>query len=115
MKLIIKPISLTELKNISKNNFGNLVKAVVDIDKQVMVIDAEMHADEEKELLANGSTQFSLWGINLYPEFFNTDNFIEFDSMINLRPSQNNYSRGVGDVNIQKQIITIVSKLITEK
>ncbi len=112
MKLVDKNISIQELKTISQNNFGNLVKAVIDIDKQIMVIDAEMHADEEKELLSTGSIQNSLWGINLYPELYETENFIEFDSMINLRPSQNNLSRGVDDINIQDKIKNIVKKLV---
>ena len=78
-----------------------------------MVIDAEMHADEERELLTTGSKQSALWGINLYPELYNTDDFIEFDSMINLRPSQNNKSRGIDDINIQNKIREIVLNLIT--
>lgn len=71
--------------------FGNLVKAVVDIDRKIMVIDAEMHSDQESLLLDNNSAQENLWGINLYPEF-STDapEFIEFDSMINIRPWQGN-------------------------
>jgi hypothetical protein len=48
--------------------FGNLVKAVVDIDREVMVLDAELHSDLEARLLEDGSKQKSLWGINLYPE-----------------------------------------------
>lgn len=92
--------------------FGNLVKAVVDVKKGIMVIDAAMHADEEKFLLDRGSKQDNLWGINLYPEQTG-DNFIEFDSVINLRPRQNNFSRGVDDEKVRKKIINIVNKLVT--
>lgn len=112
MQIIKDRILLDELKQISTKMFGNLVKAVVDIEKGIMAVDAEMHADEEKLLLENGSGQKNLWGINLYPEFFGQDEFIEFDSMINLRPWQNNRSRGVDDVKIRKKIVEVVNKLI---
>jgi len=111
MKIIEKEISLKELKNMAKNRFGNLVKAVVDIKKGIMAVDAELHADEEARLLENNSKQENLWGINLYPEL-EGDDFIEFDSMINLRPSQGNCSRGVDNPEIQKKIIQIVNNLV---
>ena len=70
-----------------------------------MVIDAELHADQEKVLLENDSRQENLWGINLYPDDFQDEDFIEFDSMINLRPSWGNRSRGVDDENIHDEMI----------
>ena len=111
MRLIKDPIKLDELKEMAPKMFGNLVKAVVDIEKQIMAVDAEMHSDEEGMLLENGSKQSDLWGINLYPEKTGEE-FIEFDSMINLRPSQNNRSRGVENLEIREKIIKTVSKLI---
>jgi hypothetical protein len=111
MKIIKDNISIKELTEMSTKMFGNLVKAVVDIEKEIMAVDAELHADEEALLLENGSQQKNLWGINMYPELTG-DDFLEFDSMINLRPSQNNRSRGVTDVEIQKKIIAIVNKLV---
>ncbi|MDO9230941.1 MAG: DUF5674 family protein [bacterium] len=111
MKIVEEKITLEELKEMSGKMFGNLVKAVVDIEKEIMVVDAGLHADEEALLLENGSEQKNLWGINLYPEMTGED-FVEFDSMINLRPSQNNRSRGVDDTEIQKKIIQIVDKLV---
>ena len=76
-----------------------------------MVIDASLHADEEAFLLSQGSDQTNLWGINLYPEL-NDCSFIEFDSMINLRPSQGNMTRGVDNPIIREKIFNIVHKLI---
>ena len=92
--------------------FGNLVKAVIDIENEILVVDAEMHADEESFLLEEGSKQKDLWGINLYPEKFGTNDFVEFDSMINLRPSQNNRSRSVEDQSKRGKIIEIVNSKI---
>ncbi|PIX91056.1 MAG: hypothetical protein COZ28_00770 [Candidatus Moranbacteria bacterium CG_4_10_14_3_um_filter_44_15] len=111
MKIIEKNISLGELDNMAKKTFGNLVKAVADVEKQIMAVDAELHADLEALLLEKGSKQKDLWGINIYPEL-EGDDFIEFDSMINLRPSQGNRSRGVEDAKIRSNIRTIVNKLI---
>ncbi|MEK7557633.1 MAG: DUF5674 family protein [Patescibacteria group bacterium] len=108
---IVNKISLEELKQMAKKMFGSLVKAVVDVEKKIMVVDAELHADEEASLLKNKSYQKDLWGINIYPEI-NDENWIEFDSMINLRPSQENRSRSVDNLEIQKKIIEIVNSLI---
>ena len=91
--------------------FGNMVKAVVDVDREFIAVDAELHSDLEALLLADGSKQKSLWGINLYPDM-GQDEFIEFDSMINMRPSQGNRSRGVENEEISKKIIEIVTRRI---
>jgi hypothetical protein len=114
MKLITpqSPTSRTELKQLASEMFGNLVKAVVDVKNEIMVIQAELHADEEAFLLQNDSKQEDLWGINLYPEIEDED-FIEFDSMINLRPSQGNMSRGVDKPEIQSKIRKIIAILVT--
>lgn len=66
---------------------------------------------QEKELLESGSKQENLWGINLYPDDADED-FIEFDSMINLRPSWGNRSRGVDDEQTQAKILNIVNTLV---
>lgn len=111
IKLIIKPTTRAQLKEIALERFGDMVKAVVDIEKQTLAISGELHADEESFLLEQGSEQNNLWGINLYPDAVG-DNFIEFDSMINIRPSQNNRSRGVENEETRELIKKIVAKLI---
>ncbi|EKD86638.1 MAG: hypothetical protein ACD_37C00207G0002 [uncultured bacterium] len=110
MQIVSDKLTLSDLKELACR-FGNLVKAVVDIEKEIMAIDAELHGDEEVYLLENGSKQKNLWGINLYPELENED-FIEFDSMINLRPASGNSSRGVDDPKLREKITKIVHKLI---
>lgn len=104
-------ISKKVLNEMAEKTFGDLVKAVVDIEKGVMVVDAELHADQKKKLLDDGSVQECLWGINLYP---NEEDkyFIEFDSMINLRPSWGNRSLGVDDKEIKEKAIEIVNNLV---
>jgi len=98
-----------ELKQMAARMFGDLVKAVVDVDRELIAVDAELHADLEAALLQDGSEQRHLWGINLYPEAPG-DQFIEFDSLINVRPSQANRSRGVEDGAIREHIIAIVER-----
>jgi hypothetical protein len=95
----------------AENMFGDLVKAVVDIEKKIIAVDAELHSDEEAYLIENGSKQNNLWGINIYP-YDQGQKMIEFDSMINVRPSQGNKTRGINDSQIQKSIIEIVNNII---
>ncbi|MDD5449747.1 MAG: DUF5674 family protein [Candidatus Omnitrophica bacterium] len=112
MKIIREKLTLDELKEMAANTFGDLVKAVVDVDREILAIDAELHSDLEALLLENGSGQNSLWGINLYPEM-RGNGFIEFDSIINMRPSQDNRSRGVEDAEIREKIAAIIEKIIS--
>ncbi|MCX5686452.1 MAG: DUF5674 family protein [Candidatus Omnitrophica bacterium] len=111
MKIITQTITISELKQMAASLFGNMVKAVVDVDRELVAVDAELHSDLEALLLENGSKQKNLWGINFYPEM-SGDNFVEFDSMINMRPSQNNRSRGVENEAMRKKIIEIAVKRV---
>lgn len=88
-----------------------MVKGVVDLQREVLLLDADMHADEEADLLAEGSAQWDLWGINLYPDLSGPE-WLEFDSLINLRPSFGNRSRGVDDPATQTAIRTLVDRLV---
>lgn len=91
--------------------FGNMVKAVVDVERGLMAVAAELHADLEALLLQDGSQQQDLWGITLYPDVPG-EGFVEFDSMINLRPSQGNASRGVEDAGTRQAIVALVTRLV---
>lgn len=115
MQVVQEKISLSELKNMSEKMFGDIVKAVVDIQKEIMVVDAALHAEAEWILLVNGSQQESVWGINIYPEKYENEDWIEFNSLINVRPSQGNKSIRVEDCKIREKIIAIVNKLVIEK
>lgn len=111
MKLVRDRMGLAELKNMAEHGFGTLVKAVVDVEAGIMAVDAELHSDPEALLLENGSAQRDLWGINLYPDVEGED-WIEFDSMINLRPRSGNRSRGVDDPAVRDRIRDIVTRLV---
>jgi len=112
MKQVKPTVSVSELQEMATKMYGNLVKAVVDIEKSILVVDAEMHVDIEQFLLERGSAQQNLWGINLHPAKFGTSDFIEFDSMINIRPRQNNMSRDVEDTNVRGSITLVVNEMV---
>ena len=75
-----------------------------------MAVGGELHADEEATLIQDGSSQVDLWGINLYPE--ETEGWVEFDSMINVRPAQNNRSRSVEDTELRARILQLIDRLV---
>jgi len=111
MVIVDSPVSLASLSEMAQHGFGDLVKAVVDVNREIMAVDGELHADEEALLLEHGSQQHHLWGINIYPDLPD-EGFIEFDSVINIRPSQGNRSRGVEDSETRAAIVRIVAALI---
>ena len=111
MKILEKEVKQSDLKNAEFLLNEEMVKAVVDVDKELLGIDAEMHADLEQLFLKNGSSQDSLWGINLWLNE-DGDDFIEFDSMINIRPRQGNRSRDVENPEIREKIKSVVKKWI---
>jgi hypothetical protein len=102
-----------ELAALAERQFGDMVKAVVDIARAVMAVGGELHADGEAALLDDGSRQADLWGINLYPGE-RGDGWIEFDSMINVRPAQGNRSRDVEDEARRAAIRGVVSRLVPD-
>jgi hypothetical protein len=114
IKIIKNPITRFELKKIAQAGFGDLVKGAVDVEQAIMALGGEMHMDEQMELIEreNSKSEF-VWGINLYPEK-EGDDFIEFDSMINLKPVFGNRTRGVDNLETQNKIIEIVKKLVSE-
>jgi hypothetical protein len=105
------PIAVAELEPLARSRFGDMVKGVVDLKRGILLLDADMHSDEKAELLAEGSAQVDLWGINLYPGVAGPD-WLEFDSMINLRPSFGNRSRGVDDAVTRDAIAALVARLV---
>jgi hypothetical protein len=111
MKIVRDKIAIEEIEILAQNMFGNMVKAVVDLKQEIMAVGGELHSDEESLLMEGGSKNSDLWGINIYPEL-KGEEFIEFDSMINLRPAQGNCTRGIEDPQIRGKIVQIVNQLV---
>ena len=109
--IISETISALRLADLAAERFGDMVKAVVDINRRLLALGGELHSDEEALLLEQGSAQADLWGINIYPEKPRSE-WVEFDSMINIRPRSGNRSRGVEDAGRRQLICEIVNSLI---
>jgi len=103
-------IKLSELKKMAEEMCDYLVKGVVDVEKEILAIGGELHSDEEGFLIEIGSKYENLWGINLYPD--KKEDFIEFDSIINIKPSFGNRSRNVENPVIREKIIKVVKEII---
>ena len=109
--LVETPISREQLKEMGERQFGSYAKAVVDVNKAIMAVGGDFHADEEAFLLDLGSSQKDLWGINLHFDLQLPD-MVEFDSIINIRPRQGNPSRGVEDSTLRENVLKIVGALV---
>ena len=104
-------ISLDEIRTLAEERLGAMIKGVLDLERGILLLDADLHADQEASLLADGSKQSDLWGINLYPDAAG-DDWLEFDSMINLRPSFGNRSRGVDDPVTRVAIAAFIARVV---
>lgn len=112
MEIISKKISRDELNKMDSGYFEDKIKAVVDIEKQIIGVDAELHADIKGALIEEGSELRNLWGINFLADEDEIEEFVKFDSLINIHPKQNNRSRDVEDENIRNKILEAVEKWI---
>ncbi len=112
MFILQQEMTKEELCSLIGEYFDDMIKGVVDIDKEILAVNAELHADIEAMLIEQGSKQENLWGINLYPEMENEDDFLEFDSLINIRPRQGNRSRGIEDADICEKVRNVVMRWV---
>ncbi|MYB05320.1 MAG: hypothetical protein F4Y07_03320 [Gemmatimonadetes bacterium] len=112
--MVSTKISRADLATWAEDQFGDWIKGVVDVSRGILAVGGDLHADDEALLLADGSRQQDLWGINLYPEDEGAD-WIEFDSMINIRPRDGNRSRGVDDEDTRARIRDVVDALVLAK
>jgi len=78
-----------------------------------MAIGGELQSDEEAALLDDGSRQPDVWGINLFPGETG-DTWLEFDSMINVRPARGNRTRGVDDSGTRDAIRRVLRTLVVD-
>lgn len=105
--IITKPATAAEIDRMSRM-FGDYIKLAVDVERNILAGGGESHAQCEAALLGINSSQRNIWGagINL------TLQRIEYDSIINVRPSQGNRSMIIQDATIRSQINQIIATLI---
>lgn len=111
-RIVKDKITLEELRALAHEQYGDIIKAVVDVEQGIMGVGGELHVDIQSLLIEKEHSRGdTTWGINLYLD--KTDNeFIEFDSMVNLKPALGNRTRGVESEEIQENIRAIVAKLV---
>ena len=106
--IIEKPITRAEAKDIAKDLYEDMVKGVVDVEREMLALGGEWHMDANVELIKSGSKQCDVWGFNYYPD----EHHIEFVSLINIRPAQNNRKIEIQDETLRKRMDAIIRKLI---
>lgn len=111
IRIVTKRISRAEIQQHAEQGFGDMVKAVVDLERGVMAMGGELHADMEALLLEQESRQEHLWGINLYPDVKDAS-WIECDSLINIRPAQGNRSRHIENPETQRRTVELVTRMV---
>lgn len=111
MILVKDSISIHEVIRLAEESYGDMVKGVVDICDEIIVLGGEYHADGEATLLTIGSRQENIWGFNLYPRV-SRDHWIEYTSLINIRPKQRNSSYEIRDIRIRNRINEIIFQKI---
>lgn len=110
IKIVENTISINELKKLAKTFYITMIKGVVDIDREVVAFGGEYHMDANIVLLENESEQKNIWGFNLY--FDRPQNeWIEYTSLINIRPQVGNNDMEVQDENVKD----VMKKIINSK
>jgi len=112
IKVFNSQVSKEDILSLAKAGYGDMVKGVVDINKRLLALGGELHADAEQVLLDQGSKQADLWGFNIYPEK-TKEEYLEYTSMINIRPRQGNMGRDIKDLNLRSQIKNIIDEMVT--
>jgi hypothetical protein len=98
-----EPIDRDRLRELVDRWFGDMVKYVVDVERGVIAIGGELHADAEAVLLADGSQPTDLWGANYYPGR-GKEECIEYTSLINVRPAAGNRAMELADPDLRGRV-----------
>lgn len=106
--ILEKKATKEDLKKIASDFDGIYIKVVVDIEREILAAGGERHVDAEQKLLEDGSKQADLWGGGVDVKTGELD----YNSMINLRPSQNNMSRDIMSAEIRKKFDKIVREFL---
>lgn len=109
--ILTKPASKELVESYARAWFGDMVKVVIDVERGVLALGGDLHADGEQLLLADGSGQKHLWGANVFP-FRDAKDRLEYTALINIRPAQGNRSMEVQSVLLRQEMAAIVDKLL---
>ncbi|MEK7596425.1 MAG: DUF5674 family protein [Patescibacteria group bacterium] len=112
IKIIDKKITESELREIAKDFYVDMIKGVVDIEREILAVGGEYHMDANTILVESGSKQQNIWGFNWY---FNKtgDERIGYISLINIRPGQGNKTMEVQDASLRDIMKRIIFKYLS--
>ena len=111
-RIVKEGITREELRVLAREQYGDIIKAVVDVEQNIMGVGGELHVDIQSLLIEKEHSRGdTTWGINLYLDKTG-DDFIEFDSMVNLKPASGNRSRSVEDPVLRERIRAVVDTLV---
>lgn len=109
--ILAEPITSDVLRTLVDRFFEDMVKYVVDLERRVVAVGGELHADAEALLLEDGSRQRDVWGANYYPGR-GSDECIEFTSLINIRPAEGNRSMEIQDEGLREYVRELTFEFI---
>ncbi len=108
-KILTRPLNWIQIRKLSEEFFGDMIKAVVDVEEGMVAAGCSLHADAEKLLLKHGSKQKNLWGVNYFPARKKGER-LEYTALMNIRPRQGNPSQLVKDPDVRKKIKDIMEE-----
>lgn len=108
-----RPFAPETIRELTEAWFGDMVKIVVDVERRVVALGGQLHADAEALLLERGSRQQDLWGANFYPER-DPGRRLEYVALINIRPAQGNRSMEIQDPQVRERVGEIAGGLLGE-
>lgn len=108
IEIVTTPMTRAEAREIAKEFYGDMVKGVVDVEREILALGGEWHMDANTALTEHGSSQDAIWGFNFYPN----ESRIEYTSLINIRPTQGNRRIEVQDEALKQKMEHIIRTLI---
>lgn len=111
IRIIKEPIRIDEAKEIAREFYQIMVKGVVDVERGIVALGGEYHIDANNRLIEEGSSQSNLWGFNIHFDKL-SDDWIEYRSLINIRPATGNRSVLIRDEDLQRRVREVVEALI---
>ena len=105
-EIFYQPIPKETIERLAREEFDDMIKFVVDLEKRIICAGGGLHSDEEQMLLDQGSAQTGLWGANYYWQDSSEQRF-EYTSMINVRPEDGNKTQQIQSSELKEAIRTL--------
>ncbi len=109
MRIVREPLKADEIRVLAKETFGDMIKVVVDLDREILAAGGALHSDSEELLLEDGSKQDDLWGANYFPEKA-PGKHVEYTSLINQYHPSNKKSQTIADPAIRERVSAVIAR-----